>query len=435
MSSPGSSVAVQRIEDSSASLGTKSFFPWLINPVSKEEFFNEYWENQPLVVKRSEPNFFGSLLTLDDVDRIISTLDLRYPDITLVNADRDITPDQYTVRGGSLDVAKIYELFGQGCTIILAHLHTLLPALTSFCRGMEREFSVPFQTNVYVTPANAKGFKPHYDTHDVFILQVLHSKRWKIYGTPVKLPLKAQEFNSSIHELGDPKLEFELNAGDIAYIPRGVVHEARSTEDVSLHVTVGVLSYTWTDLLLELVADKSLNDFAFRQVLPVGFARQGYDKAEARDICLNLLQKLLANPNFDVVLDRFIDELTCACPPLLLGQMHQMAALDHIALNSVVGARAETVFHLREAAESVSIECYGRKISFPSYAGEAVRFALTNAEFTVRDLPGGLDDPGKLVLVRRLIREGLVMRHENSRFLQVAGSDRTVHNSAKRKKP
>ncbi len=69
-------------------------------------------------------------------------------------------------------------------------------------------------------------------------------------------------------------------------------------------------------------------------------------------------------------------------------------------------AQREAGQELGEEAELISVELYGRKISFPSYAGEAVRFALTNPEFTVRDLPGDLDDPGKLVLVRRLIARG-----------------------------
>jgi hypothetical protein len=44
---------------------------------------------------------------------------------------------------------------------------------------------------------------------------------------------------------------------------------------------------------------------------------------------------------------------------------------------------------------------------FP-HVQQAVRFALTRSKFAVRDLPENLDDGGKLTLVRRLVREGLV---------------------------
>jgi hypothetical protein len=64
---------------------------------------------------------------------------------------------------------------------------------------------------------------------------------------------------------------------------------------------------------------------------------------------------------------------------------------------------------LRTNGESVTIDCYGHKIWFPSHACDAVRFALSKHEFAIRDLPGDLDAEGKLTLVRRLIREGLIV--------------------------
>ena len=382
---------------------------WLIHPTSKEAFFQEYWEKQPLVVKRNQPNYFSSLVSLDEVDRILTTLDLRYPQITLKNADREIGRDDYTVRGDALDVAKVYQLFGEGSTITLAYLDTLSPALTSFCRGLESEFSFPFQANAYLTPAGGKGARHHYDTHDVFVLQVVNSKQWTAYGTPLESPLREQDFDSSLHERGAPTLQFQLEAGDVAYIPRGVVHDARSGKEVSLHITVGVLSYTWIDLLLELAADVSLSDPAFRKALPPGFARQEFNRAPARETFRSLLQQLSAKSNFDAVLDRFVDEFISACPPLLAGQMAQMATLDRLTVDSVVGMRPGVMSHVRTDGESASIECYGRRIIFPVHANAAIRFALTNSEFVVRELPSDLDDAGKLVLVRRLIREGLVV--------------------------
>jgi ribosomal protein L16 Arg81 hydroxylase len=398
----------QAEEELAAPSAVRPSLEWLINPVSKEVFFEEYWEKQPLVIKRNQPNYFGALLSLDEVDRIITTLDLRYPNVTLKNADRKVTGDDYTVRGGSLDVAKVYQLFAEGSTISLAYLDTVIPALTSFCRSLESEFSFPLQANAYLTPARAKGAQHHFDSHDVFVLQVVNSKQWTTYGTPIELPLREQDFSSSVHERGAPTLDFELDAGDIAYIPRGVVHDARSGENVSLHITAGILSYTWTDLLLEFAADASLNDPAFRKALPPGFARQDFDRAQAREIFRTLLQQLSAKPNFEAILDRFIDDFISACPPLLRGQMGQLATLDRLTIGSVAGARTNAITHIRTAGDSTSVDCYGRTITFPPHASEAVRFALKNSQFVVGELPGDLDDKGKLALIRRLVREGLV---------------------------
>jgi hypothetical protein len=112
--------------------------------------------------------------------------------------------------------------------------------------------------------------------------------------------------------------------------------------------------------------------------------------------------------DFDAVLDGFVERFLGRCPPVLNGQIEQLRALDTLTANSAAGARQGLVYRLEAGASTETIEIYGRRISFPSRAGQAVRFALNHARFLVRDLPGNLDDAGKITLVRRLIREGLV---------------------------
>lgn len=382
---------------------------WLIHPTTEAEFFKEYWEQKPLVVRRQQADYFSSLLSLDEVDRALTTLNLTYPNITLKNAAKDLRPADYTTTNGALDVAAVYQLLNEGSTVVLAFLDNILPSLTALCRGLERELSFPLQANAYLTPARAQGAKYHFDTHDVFVLQITGSKHWTMYGTPLELPLNSQNFDSKIHEQGAPAMEFELEPGDVAYIPRGVVHEARSSENLSLHITVGILCYRWADLLLEYVADASLKDPAFRRSLPPGFAREGSDRSQAQEIFKSLLQRLATNPDCSPILDRFAERWISACPPLLNGQMGQLALLDQLSIESVVGARSSAVFRILQDGTSTSVHSFAREITFPPQAGDALRFALSRSRFSIRDLPGNLDDSGKLVLIRRLIREGLMV--------------------------
>lgn len=382
---------------------------WLLRPTTKAEFFNEYWEQKPLVVRRGRKDYFSSLLSLDDLDRAITTLNLSYPNITLKNAERDVTPADYTNANGALDVAAVYQLFAEGSTIVLAFLDNVLPPLTSMCRGLERELSSPLQANAYLTPARAQGAKYHYDTHDVFVLQITGSKHWTMYGTPVELPLGSQDFDSRSHERGAPIMEFELHPGDVAYIPRGVVHEARSSQEVSLHITVGILCYRWADLLLEFVADASLKDPAFRKGLPPGFAGENFDRNHAQEIFATLLKRLAANPDCSSILDRFAEQWVSACPPLLTGQMGQIELSNQLSIKSIVGARSSMVFRIQKDETSISVHAFARRITFPIEVEEALRFCLSESRFSIDDLPGDLDDNGKLVLVRRLVREGLMV--------------------------
>jgi hypothetical protein len=91
--------------------------------------------------------------------------------------------------------------------------------------------------------------------------------------------------------------------------------------------------------------------------------------------------------------------------------MEQLAALDQLRIDSLVGARPHLIARVETNAESASVRCFGRKITFPRELAPAVRFALSSDQFAVKDLPGDLDASGKLTLVRRLIREGLLVTH------------------------
>jgi ribosomal protein L16 Arg81 hydroxylase len=382
---------------------------WLISPVHKQVFFDTHWESTPLVVKRNQPNYFSQLLSLDEVDRVLTTLDRRYPDVTLKNARSNVTPADYVLDNDRLDITKVYQLFHEGATITLAFLENVVPSLALFCRSLEQEFTFPLQANVYLTPPGAQGAKPHYDTHDVFVLQVAGSKKWTCYGTPLRLPLPDQDFDAAIHERGEPTCEFELEAGDVAYVPRGLVHDAHSTDCVSLHITAGILRYTWSELLLEMVAAAGLNDVALRHAIPPGFARQGFDRSEARGISKDLLRGIWSDENFDAAFDRFVERFISVCPPLLRGQMSQVAAADGLTAASIVGARAGSLWTLTENGDTISIDCYEHHTTLPAYARDAVRYALSHPRYAIRDLAGDLDDAGKVTLIRRLIREGLVM--------------------------
>lgn len=381
---------------------------WILDPVARDEFFDAYWEAKPLVVARDAPGYFDPLLSLDEIDRVITTLNLSHPDVQLVSSAEDIRAQQYTYRSGMVDVAKLYQYFDDGATIILPHLHTRVPALAAFCRALEREFSARFQTNIYMTPGNAQGFKPHYDTHDVFVLQIAGSKNWQIFETPVELPLKGQHFDSTVHPLGEVTQSFTLNPGDMLYIPRGLVHDATSNDEISLHITTGVMANSWTDLMLDALSAVALKDPAFRKALPPGFASEGFDRAEARAAFTALVERFAASADLDEVLDHFVDDLVSTRHPMLQGQMAQLARLDNLAADSIAGARPGLIYRLSESPQTVRIDCYGKEISLPAHTAAAVRFALESDRFTVGDLPGDLDDEGKRVLIRRLVREGLV---------------------------
>ena len=75
--------------------------------------------------------------------------------------------------------------FAAGATIVLQGLHRSWPPLRAFTRRLVAELGHPAQVNAYITPESARGFDPHYDVHDVFVLQVSGEKHWSVHA-PVR---------------------------------------------------------------------------------------------------------------------------------------------------------------------------------------------------------------------------------------------------------
>jgi hypothetical protein len=393
-------------------------FEWLIDPVSPATFFETHYEKEPLLVARRQPARYASLLSLDAIDRYLATASPTAPDVFLVDAAREIKVEDYTLASsdppGRLDLPRVYELFGSGATISLSQLHERLPPLAALCRAAEKRFSAHFQTNIYLSPPNAQGFKTHFDSHDVFVLQVAGSKVWTLYDTPIELPLRGQAFEPDRHVAGPATREFTIHAGDLFYCPRGLLHSARSTDEVSLHITLGLIGKTWADVMVEAVSEACLSSPEFRAHLPIGYAEPGFDKTHAAARFRSLLDTFARNADPGPILERLADDFVKSRKPDSYGRLQELHDPTPITRDSKVEPRPHLVYRLREEGENVVLLFGSSTITLPVFAGEPLAFALRGPPFVVCDLPGQLDDAGKVVLAHRMIREGLLVRCEDA---------------------
>jgi hypothetical protein len=83
--------------------------------------------------------------------------------LTLTDEDMITSPRlsrRTLLAGVGVALDQLFRLHEAGGTIILNHLYRRHPPLASLCAAPELEFSAPFQTNIYLTPARAQGFHP-----------------------------------------------------------------------------------------------------------------------------------------------------------------------------------------------------------------------------------------------------------------------------------
>jgi hypothetical protein len=377
-----------------------------VSPVEAERFFGEFWERKPLLVPRDEEGRFLDLLSMAEVERRVTAGGLRHPAIRVVKEDARIVLADYaedipwtpTSFSGSAQVERVAAQFEGGATIVLQALQLQHPPLADFCRELERQLGHPVQANAYYTPASAQGFKVHHDTHDVLCLQVEGEKRWLVYPPVLELPLKSQKYSRELGEPGDPVMDVTMRAGDTLYMPRGWLHKAMTSDAASLHLTVGINVATWRDAIRAAVDEAAREDVTFRQGVRADGAAPG-----------GLFEALAARLTPEAVAQRRRRSFVEGRRSLRGDVFDQLRALEHLGAETELERRESVIADLDVDDREARISFEGRAVSFPPRVAPELEYLLRVEEpFTAADLPGPLDEAGRLVLVRRLVREGLL---------------------------
>lgn len=396
-------------------------FRWAIDPLSDSSFFAEYWEKKPLVISRNIPTYFTDLISVSAVDEILSSTGLRVPGFRLIREGSQIPTSEYTKNismtpgafDGLVDLNRVAGQYANGATIVLQALERSWLPLITFCKDLEKYLGHPVQANLYLTPKSAQGFAAHFDTHDTLILQAEGRKRWKIYDAPFPLPLSKHKY-SKVKSHSPPELDLVLEAGDTLYMPRGVIHEALTTDSYSLHITVGIKVLTWFDIVSKVVnraLAASESDVDFRQALPLRFAQEeSITSAEMSQNLEHLIQEFTRHLNSSDAKELMTEQFISTRWPYRQDQIQNLNRLSKLTLDSLVRHQENIIFRVKldQATNAIHLSFHGKMLVFPSNVSDAVTFVVQTESFRPRDIRGNLDAPGKLVLVKRLIREGFL---------------------------
>ncbi len=364
-----------------------------------DDFLRERWAREPLHRTGGAP--FDDLLSLADVDQLLTESSLRLPAFRLVKDGATLPTGGYTKSGrtgsqpvsGMADPARILELFHGGATIVLQGMHRYWPPLARFCRELEASLGHPTQVNAYVTPPGSRGLAVHQDSHDVFVLQAFGRKQWDVWAPR---PLGARKPDDG------PVLSAALEPGDAMYLPLGTPHAASTQQVLSGHLTIGILSTTWARLLSEIV------EAGFARPLPAGYHRDPDGFATAVKEQVAELQRWLDSVDARDVADRRIRSFLTTRSPVLGGSLLDLARVDAMTLEDPLRRRAGSFCELRADGDELALFLGDRELRMPPRLEPAMRFvAQASGAFRPAEIPG-LDDAGRMVLARRLVREGLL---------------------------
>ncbi|MGD1806012.1 cupin domain-containing protein [Dapis sp. BLCC M126] len=384
-------------------------FENMISPFTKEEFFHNYYEKNFLHISRNKETYYNAILNTDDIDLFFQNKSLLSSGLRVCKEGDEVHAWKWSNNNSSIaNNDRLFVLFNQGHTLIINGGDKSILKLINYCNDLERELQIRLQFNIYITPHNAQGFAPHYDDHDVFILQTTGTKKWRLYNTPIELPSRKQPHKKikDKYELGEPSFEVELKPGDLLYIPRGLIHDAVTTDSASVHITLGLHPNYWFELVKE-IAELAEDKVEFRKAVPNSLTTEDY-KNQFKQEFLQLTQALIDDLDLDTLLERKFDQYIGNKRSEDKNRFKDSIQLNKLNFNSVLSQRENIIFKVDKDDENIYINFYGKKLEFPLFVNSSINSILQTKSFAIKDIGGLITPEGKIDLASKFIQEGFL---------------------------
>lgn len=222
--------------------------------VTAADFRAHHFERAPYLFKSA---MAGATWTLEAIDRLLELVEPDGRTLQLFNRGL-VAPHTYVTEAVELgqtrrrlDKRAFYSQLRGGATLVMNRIEAHSIECSELCGEISRYVELQTTSNAYLSFGGPGTFGKHWDTHDVFAIQLLGRKRWQIFAPTLPLPLSHQTSESfPQHDIGAPRLDVMLQTGDVLYVPRGWWHEASPLAEPSLHLSVGAYAATMYDYLM-----------------------------------------------------------------------------------------------------------------------------------------------------------------------------------------
>lgn len=216
--------------------------------IDKEKFKKDYLYQTPYVFKKS---FDNSEFNWNNVNEIYSRGDVSHRDFKLMNG-YEVPKQEYVENYNNLGVIEyrcitstLYKYLRNGATLVLNRIINEL-IVDDISRQIGNFSEARTITGGYAAFSSKSSYKSHWDTRDVYAVQLIGKKRWILKKPNFNFPLHMQQTKNfpSIQEPTEIYMDVVLEAGDILYIPRGWWHDPLPMNEETFHLAVATFPPT-----------------------------------------------------------------------------------------------------------------------------------------------------------------------------------------------
>ncbi len=387
-------------------------FNRLLAPITRDRFFDEYYEKKPLHIEGS-PDKVENVCSWDAFNELLHKTGIWSDQTFKMVIDTERVPAaEFCERtpgrdGFSLYVpapAKVQAHLDNGASIVLDLIETLTPGIRAVTEALQMALAERISCNAYCSQNQRRAFPSHFDTMEVFALHIEGRKTWRVYEGRFEDPLEADgyvhtSFPPEHHEKakGGVLMEIEMKPGDLLYLPKGWYHDALASSEACLHLSFGTAQTTGLNFINWIA--RGLDEVAvFRRPMPP------HDQPAAYAAHIGELREALADVLVrPEVADQFRDEQ----------RARAFGSLTNVAI-----PKASPRFRVRphgvktvRRGKDWQVVAPGGKGTLPDGGGAALTWILERDHFNRDDLTAAvadIDDQKSLEIIQALSAVGVL---------------------------
>ena len=395
-------------------------FEHLIAPLTSESFFADYWEQRHLHLARNDLSHFAGLFSLADVDTYL-TQAAQNPAayVSIIRVGQPVE----RMRVQDTQPSRLYSAFHAGNTLLLEEVDRDWPSLAHLARTLRNRLSAHVHVNVYLSPPGVQGAHMHSDIHDVWAVHLEGAKDWWLYEGRIHEPredlsylrLLAPSGLRSAYEREAVDLPVaeqpRLQPGDVLYMPRGLVHKAiAGQQGHSLHLAITVSPIAWVEVLKAAAEVASAHHPKLNRSLWPGF--EAMDTKSLAAMVRETFHSLVELASQDAVLEQTIEVLKRSRmgeeSRIGDGHFEQLLHLEEISDQTWIERRENQQCELASSGKEAVLYFGAGRMNGPAGIARALHYICKHRRFQVCELPVLPDEKSRVILVKRLIRDGLL---------------------------
>ncbi|MBU1464782.1 MAG: cupin domain-containing protein [Gammaproteobacteria bacterium] len=226
---------------------------FILFDIYRDNFFSNHIYKTPFLFKNivSDIDF-----SWKDISEIYERADASDPRFKLMNG-HEVPKSKYLesyINVGRLEYRYIkpiiYDYMRKGATLVYNRIRNE-PFVSNISREIANFAQAQVITSGYAAFSAKPSYRCHWDTRDVFAVQLKGRKRWILKEPTFELPLYMQQ-TKDMPDAEEPEevyLDVILEEGDILYVPRGWWHNPIPMGEETFHLAVGTFAPTGFDYI------------------------------------------------------------------------------------------------------------------------------------------------------------------------------------------